>query len=51
MSNNRFAKWRIFKCYCFPGCSSWFIERRGLLAVEEFPSGAEAIDAFARGGR
>lgn len=46
------ARWRIFKCHCSNDrCGSWWIGEEGCIAVEEFHSGAEALAAFARGGR
>lgn len=43
------APWEIFKFGPF-----WYVKERrpwGLSFVKSFPSGAEAIAAFARGGR
>jgi len=51
MSARKPARWRIYR-HC--GLSQWVAERRicgSWLIVRKYASGAEALAAFARGGR
>jgi hypothetical protein len=44
-------RWRIFKCQCAPECRTWWVGVPGHMAINDFPTGADAIAAFARGYR